>query len=740
MTRSSSAPPTPTRRRSLLARLKYPLLAILCSLGLIYALDPAAFGEEPKPAAKKAPTTKQPSRAEGGTAKRSAPRAASTSQGPVGVGVGVGAPLDFEQDVTFADAIKVARKMEPAEGVESDEHGWLRGDGAILVWAGPGIDTAGTYKLQYDGKADVSVDLAQAEVSKPVYDPKTDTSTQEVKLASGQDTLKLTFANTTAGVRNVKFMRPLYPGAEKAHDPDELWYRPMKELHRRFEWLRVMDFTATNGQNVVSWCDRTLPGRFSQQNPAEGTWWQGRGAAWEYAVHLANEEQKDLWISVPLLADDEYVRNLARLIRYGSDGKNPYTSKQKNPVWAPLDPRLKLYVEYSNEIWNFGFPQWTQLLERTKAEVEKGKTNLNFDGSTSDGDWNTRHWARRLVEVSTIFRDVFGDDAMMKRVRPVFSTQLGWADNYLFQGLWFMDAWYNNGDGKQHVETPHPVDYYVWGAGGSTYPVGFPEELEKSKDLTVAEIFQGYRKMVKSWSENQRRDVDYARAFGLKRISYEGGPGLDNIGGDEFKKANAAKFAAQKDPRIKQVYLDMLRRYAELGGDGFTNFLTTNPTHGVLANYVSKSVDSPKTKALDQMLASKRPAPTWGVPLPATLWAGRYRVASHQGTGEKDEAMPFDAGTWLSYTVRNEKDARYTVRVIAGSEDDKARLHVWVDGKLAGTLAIPKTGDSNSYAESAPITVELPAGQHGIRLDGATGTFSVKQLKIEPAPAQASKQ
>ena len=654
------------------------------------------------------------------------------AKGYCAIGVGVGAPLDFEQDITFADAIKVARAMEPAQGVSADEHGWLRGDGSILVWAG-NSHNRGTYKLKYDGKAEVSIELAQGALSEAKYDAESDSSTREVRLASDQDTLKLTFHNTTAGVRNVKLMRPLQHGADSAHGFEETWYRPMKRIHERFAWLRTMDFTATNGQNVVAWRDRTKPGRFSQQNMVEGTWWQGRGAAWEYAVHMANEERKDLWISVPLLADAHYVENLARLIRYGSDGNEPYSSPQKDPVWPPLRPDLNVYVEYSNEIWNFGFPQWTQLLERTKEEVGKGGSNLNFDGTQSDGDWNTRHWARRLVEISKVFRGVFGDAAMMTRVRPVFSTQLGWADNYLYQGLWFMDAWYNNGDGQNHVPDPHPVNYYVWGAGGSTYPVGYPEQLEHSKSLTVAKIFQGYKKMLGPWSENQKRDVDYARAFGLKRISYEGGPGLDNKGGDEFEKANAAKFASQRDARIKQVYLDMLARYAELGGDGFTNFLTANPTHGVVASYDAAGGSSPKAQALDRALSVARPEPTWGVQLPATLWAGRYRVASHQSTGAHDQAMDFDARTWLSYTVRSATRQRYRLRVVAGSAAADGQLAIWVDGQLAGTLRIPNTGAPAQHAESEPLDFELAPGQHGIRLDGVSGTFSVKQLVIERA-------
>lgn len=54
---------------------------------------------------------------------------------------------------------------------------------------------------------------------------------------------------------------------------------------------------------------------------------------------LANALHADAWFTMPHLADDDYVRNFAQT--------------------APrlLDPGLKAYVEYSNEVWNRGFAQ-----------------------------------------------------------------------------------------------------------------------------------------------------------------------------------------------------------------------------------------------------------------------------------------------------------------------------------------------------------------------------------------------
>ena len=64
-----------------------------------------------------------------------------------------------------------------------------------------------------------------------------------------------------------------------------------------------------------------------------------------------------MYIDIPSNASTSYLTNLADLFAYGSNGVTPYTSPQANPVWAPLDHNLKVYIEFSNELWNWGFAQ-----------------------------------------------------------------------------------------------------------------------------------------------------------------------------------------------------------------------------------------------------------------------------------------------------------------------------------------------------------------------------------------------
>ena len=127
------------------------------------------------------------------------------------------------------------------------------------------------------------------------------------------------------------------------------------------------------------------------------------GAAWEYAVRLANETNTDMWICVPVAATDDYIAKLAQLIRYGSDGTNPYTSPEANPVWAPLNPGLKVYVEFSNEVWNTAgaFPQSGTNREAAVTEVNAGNSPLNFDGDTDPTRLAARRSAKRRIAFST---------------------------------------------------------------------------------------------------------------------------------------------------------------------------------------------------------------------------------------------------------------------------------------------------------------------------------------------------
>ena len=241
----------------------------------------------------------------------------------------------------------------------------------------------------------------------------------------------------------------------------------------------------------------------------------------EVAVALANVTGKDVYINIPSNASLAYINNLANLFAFGSDGVNPYTSVTTNPVWAPLDSNLKVYIEYSNEIWNFGFSQagtggsgWiNQLSQRAVYDYETnnqndplypgGGANAYNDGAIIASQYitgsNLAAWeatyngtnptevgyespsyfsnndsaltgytiyqgwvALRLGQISTAFKTAFSEtginaDATASRVRPLFEWQYG--------GGWSGEL----SEIKSIFGSQHPVGYYLYGGGGGWY-------------------------------------------------------------------------------------------------------------------------------------------------------------------------------------------------------------------------------------------------------------------------------
>lgn len=179
-----------------------------------------------------------------------------------------------------------------------------------------------------------------------------------------------------------------------------------------FTVLRFLDWVdANNNTDVVDWSTRR----------PKATDRLHSGAPIEHIVALANQLQKDIWINIPHLAAgmgaNDYVDQTAKVIQYGSDGTNAYTTgawNDSSKTWKGLDPKLKVYVEYSNEIWNTGFRQGADAHTKGLA-----KWNEMFPNDPRDNTWaNARYFwqAHQSAQIWQKFYDVFPNDARLVRV------------------------------------------------------------------------------------------------------------------------------------------------------------------------------------------------------------------------------------------------------------------------------------------------------------------------------------
>ncbi len=397
--------------------------------------------------------------------------------------------MDTYADEIWANAMDGARDewRDPGFGEDRatwpqrDPDGWPRGDGAIIVWEGAEpASVAGTYRLSFEGRARAAFQGVAGEFfvdGRSVgnvlpfgvgWDAASNRTVAEVRIQP-LDILFLYLTETrrspsdtaATGVRRIALERPESVGSAVPQPAGSRFDVRALRAFGRYSALRWI----SNFETERTWSDRVRPAYSTHRDV-------GSLRHWELMVQLSNETGKDLYACIPHRADDDYVRKVARLIRNGSDGGDPYDAPRVDPVHPPLNPNLRVYLERGNEIWNFSFSQGPENAEDGRREVvlgtEEGRI-LDFDGMNPTGDSFYRWHALRSLRMSRIFRSEFGDGAMGTRVRFLLEYQY---DN--FQGTAetafdFLDRYFNNADGVAHVAEPHPVRRDFWGGGGAVY-------------------------------------------------------------------------------------------------------------------------------------------------------------------------------------------------------------------------------------------------------------------------------
>ena len=411
------------------------------------------------------------------------------------------------------------------------------------------VSLSGTYHLSFNGQATIQTEFGGYSVpftiQNQAYDASTNTTTADLVVptsANGYGFFGISFLDTRAtpdspldsGFSNGRMIRPGYDanstqiftnefvnalkpfGVLRYHNPDEVDQQP------------VMD-----GNTLVTY----------DASRVDQT-----GVPWEYQVALANQTHTDMWINIPQGADDSYVTALAGIIKDGGtvDGIS----------YAGLDPSLKVYLEYSNEVWG-GIPAnatYQQLAVQNTASNQPLSTfagNLhiyeNGDGSTTTdvGTAAGRRYLERTYDISQIFQGVLGADPTHQRIRPV----LGWQENNF---TFFPPAlnWF------EHFFGPASATFY--GLGNANYwdPGDYSSVDAAINSLIGGEV--GYS------IPNALGFTTIATAYGLKNVSYEGGPSLH---GSQYSPEAQVALAASRDPRMEQIVYQHYVDYFAAGGD-----------------------------------------------------------------------------------------------------------------------------------------------------------------------------
>lgn len=523
----------------------------------------------------------------------------------------------------------------------------------------------GTYKLSFRGSAQVSVSAhGRAVLSNVVWDAQKGRTTADVVVGPRTTFLDLTFRDPV-GIDSLRLISPGYPENTTKVLRDE-WASHLRD----FAMFRTMDWSGTNNNTQVTWADRSLPRLPGSTNARN----EGVGVPWEVVIAAANQLGKDVWISVPARATDAYAESLAVLVK------------------RDLHDSLKVYVEYSNEVWNFMFQQFHDNLDSARADVARGGSALNSDGGTDQYQWARRRVVQRAYRISQAFAKVWGRDAINDRVRVMVAGQLPFSHSEDLD--WFERTY---GPPKEHF---HGI------ANAPYFNVNPADEVQ---GRTASQLLDQLEANKNALFDQRAMELPAAVAsyYGLEWMAYEGGP-------DTFGPNNTqAKHDLHFDPRMRTITRDFLDRWSAAGGGAFHWFtIGAGGSHYLgqygtwpLLHWFGDSSSNQKFLGVRDVMRSPAPDVTAGHLLPARIPAGHTvgwrddADSTRRLYAEPTESVRF----W--YLLNVPSDGLWNLRV-ATKGYAGPRVRVLVDGQTFGEYRVAAAADAFVESDSIPLRLE----------------------------------
>ncbi len=570
----------------------------------------------------------------------------------------------------------------------------------------------GTYHLSFNGQATIQATFGSSgttfAVQNQVYNAATNTTAADlvVPASNTSQLFGVGFVNTRAtpsaaintGISNAKLIRPGY-----AADSTQLYSNEFLAALKPYSVLRYVLPDESNNQPFFASNGTTLVTVDAPQVDQTGT-------PWEYQVTLANQTHTDMWINVPQGATDAYVAALAGIIKNGGT--------VNGVTYAGLDPSLKVYLEYSNEVWGgIPFNQYYQsaavLNSADNHPLSTFPSNAhvydNVDGTTSTDSYTAlgRRYLERTSDIGRIFQGVLGADPTHQRIRPV----LGWQEN----NFGFYPA------------TLDWFEHFFGSAGNAFYGMGNATYWNPSDYSSVNAVITSLAAAETSYSiPNTVGFTTLATYYGLKNVSYEGGP---SIGGDGSTAAGPVALAASRDPRIEQlVYQHYINYYAD-GGDTAAYysgpFGTWTPQNewedAELAQYGNPTA-SPKYRGTVDVANAAPVAVTAGVHV-STLGGTTFNASTDSLGGNFSQPSTNRRAYWLlNAASAGSYDLQMSTNANGGSAP--GAVEVFLNNKQIGGI----------FAVSASSTVDLG----NLPLSAGLNTFSLYVVNGSNDPAHGT--
>src|SRR5690606_10750630 len=138
-------------------------------------------------------------------------------------------PPILSDDSQNTAGIGIWAQLPAEDPVPVDADGWPTPDARLWLWHNQPYARLRTCTQGFNVPADVSLTSAAMVEEGKTYDPGEDLTTVTLSLITPVTELRMSLSNTNGGVRNVKLMRPIAPGASESHGVDEVVDRVMRD-------------------------------------------------------------------------------------------------------------------------------------------------------------------------------------------------------------------------------------------------------------------------------------------------------------------------------------------------------------------------------------------------------------------------------------------------------------------------------------------------------------------------------
>jgi len=445
------------------------------------------------------------------------------------LGINLNGPADWNSEIPFVDVFRLSREwisQRQGEGwgkgpqLQRDANGWITqlepncwADTPMCTIRG-GHFPKGRYTCLYEGEGEIEFWGDSSVVEKTPGK-----LTVEVKPTAEVIWLRLRSVNPANYVRNIRMIMPGCEGTCQQEPYRAGFLAQWKSMNT----IRFMDWMLTNHDFPGTWATRPTP---TYCNFTE------RGVPVEVMVDLCNRLKVNPWFCMPARADDDYVRQFASYVH------------------DHLDPSLKAYLEYSNEVWNSIFPA-------CKYAQQKGQ-ELGLGPKERPWEGGGMYYTRRSLEIFKLWQEVFEGRSRLVRVLCWQAVNPWWMEHIILP----------TDEAFSHADATGIAPYFGPLIPPTTGNDGRPG-ADQIVNWTVEQLLDYIeQKTLPEAIEAIKQQKVVADRFGLKLVAYEAGQHLVGLGAAQNnEKLTALLMQANRHPRMGAIYTKYLDAWKAAGGD-----------------------------------------------------------------------------------------------------------------------------------------------------------------------------